>query len=157
MHNEKYSYRDFLQHDLRETNALDWTGEVVGSCFQQDRPRTPVFPDDATCTFVRCNLNNCEIPKGCKVDKSCCHHQHEEQNDGEQWILDKQNRPAKPLGEKQFDRLKLSKNSNDIPDQKQAESATVKAERHQRNRKEILELRRRADELDAVTPIVRIV
>jgi len=28
MHNDKYSYKDFLQRDLRGTNALDWSDVI---------------------------------------------------------------------------------------------------------------------------------
>ncbi|GAF67613.1 unnamed protein product, partial [marine sediment metagenome] len=38
VHNDKYSYKDFLQRDLRGKPALDFSGEIVGSCFQQDHP-----------------------------------------------------------------------------------------------------------------------
>lgn len=146
MHNEKHSYRDYTQRDLRGENALDWSGEVVGTCFQQDHPRTPVFPPDATCTFIRCNLNNCQIPDGCKVVDGC-NHQHTEQNDGEQWIIDKQNRPTAPLNVKAFRRYALSEDPKDIPNAPR-KPVTERAAVARYKRRRILELRQQADALE---------
>lgn len=111
----KYSYGDFMQRQFIGEPAKDFGGEVIGSCFQQNAPNTKVFPADTRATFVRCNLNNCEIPPGCTVGEGCVNHQHAEQNDREQWVLDAAGKPVKPLHEKEFDRLGVSKDPATIP------------------------------------------
>ena len=111
----KYDYGDFLQQQFTEEPAKDFDGEVVGSCFQQDAPDTKVFPADAKAVFIRCNINNCAIPKGCTVGEGCVNHQHREQNDLEQWVLDKDGKPTAPLHEKAFDKFAISKDPKDIP------------------------------------------
>jgi hypothetical protein len=113
--NEEYSYKDFLQKQLTDKPAEDFTGEIVGSCFAQDVPNTQVFPEIATCTFVRCCLNNCEIPDGCTVGEGSVNHQHWKQNDGEQWVLNEQGKPVSPVNHKQYLRYGLSEDPKDLP------------------------------------------
>ena len=133
----KYDYGDYLQQQFTEEPAKDFDGEIVGSCFQQAEPDTDVFPADAKATFVRCNLNNCTIPKGCTVGESSINHQHREQNDLEQWVLDKDGKPTTPLHEKAFDKFGLSKDPKDIPVEKVPKSPVRKADEKDSAEKEI--------------------
>lgn len=148
--NAKYSYGDFLHQTLSDRPSDEFAGEIVGSCFQQKEPNTTVFPTDAKAKFVRCNLNNCRMPPGCTVGDGSCNHQHDEQNDGEQWILDRAGRPTEPLGKKQFERLGLSTSPKDIPGSKLAKPVTQTADEREAAQEEIVELRRRIAELEAV-------
>ena len=113
--NEKYSYGDFALEPLFRMPAAEFDGEIIGSCFQQDELDTFVFPDDARATFLRCNLNNCEIPVGCTVGTGSVNYQHAKQNDNEQWVLDEDGKPTTPLNLKVFERYGLSQDPKNIP------------------------------------------
>jgi len=100
MQNAQFSGKDFTDADLRSTPAADFAGEIVGSCFyQQKGPGTPVFPDDAEAVFVRCNLDNVLIPPGCVVGEGCTAKRIKVDEYGVDWIVDADNLPIEPLSE----------------------------------------------------------
>lgn len=123
---EEYSYKDFSNQSLLKAGQL--TGEIVGSCFQQDAPNTAVFPPDARVRFERCNLLNCTIPAGCTIAPSSPNLQFAAQNDGADWVLDCEGKPQRPLDEEAFDLHGLSKDPKDIPDTPLAVSVLTRAE-----------------------------
>jgi len=150
-----YSHQDYTGQTIR----VPPSGEVIGSCFQQAEPDTEVFPPGTVATFIKCNLNNCRIPAGCKVVGGC-NHQHREQNDGEEWILDQDGKPVKPLHHEQFGRLGLSIDPHDIPSRKLEKSVTETAEGKKQAAEEKMGLQKRIVELDRIIipapiPIVR--
>lgn len=127
--NEKYSYKDFLQKSLTETDPKEWDGtEVIGSCFAQETPNTTVFPAITGVKFIKCNLDNCVIPKDCTVEGGT-NKLIQVQNDGEDWILDTSLNPVEPVDKARFLRFKLSVLPADIPATKPSLSVTQTAEK----------------------------
>ncbi len=145
--NDQYSYGDFTQQDL--STADGFTGEIVGSCFQQDEPDTAVFHVDATVTFIRCNLINCRIPAGCTVGEGSCNDSVVEQNDGEDWIVDGQGKPLRPLDGTRFQRFSLSEDPRNIPAEKVDVPVVMQAEDKADAAIEVATLRTRIVQLEA--------
>lgn len=76
MINEKYSYKDLSGIDYTNFPESDFSGEIVGSYFYQENltglpNRIKIFPTDIVTNFVRCNLDNIEIPVGANL-YDCC-------------------------------------------------------------------------------------
>jgi len=144
--NDEYSKKDFTNQDLTKESADDFNNsEIVGSCFFQHTVRTDVFPSAMTgVTFEKCNLDNCVIPAGNTVDKSCAHNQFIVQNDGCKWIVDASDDPTEPLNEKIFDHYSLSKDPADIPALSVGNKSVLITERE----KELLQATK--DEINAI-------
>jgi hypothetical protein len=115
MKNEKYSHKDFTDQIFTHTDLSEWNNtEIIGSCFYNQIPLTKVFPSEIkNVKFIGCNLNNIIIPDGCTVEGGC-HILIQVQNDGEDWILDKDLNPIEPLNKTQFEKLGLSIDPKDI-------------------------------------------
>jgi hypothetical protein len=118
--NEQYSFKDLHNKTFTSNPAEDFSGDIIGSCFEQENPNTDVFPADATGNLLRCNLNNCAIPPGMTVmsahgiDSINIH--HKEMNDGERWIVDSGTlQPIEPLQKQDFINYGLSIDPADIP------------------------------------------
>lgn len=123
--NEKYSYKDFLTQTLTDTDPKEWDDtEVVGSCFAKEKPNTKVFPDGIkNVTFKKCNLDNVVVPEGCTIEGGT-HKLIEVQNDGEDWILDKDLNPVEPVNKALYTKLGLSTSPAAISAEKQTVSVT---------------------------------
>ena len=121
--NDKYSWKDFTGKTL--TDAKDLKDIVIfGSCFSQEIPDTKVFPDDMqNVTFIGCNLDDVYIPVGNTVIGGT-QKRFKVQNDLEDWILDKDNKPIKPIDKEKFTGLGLSIDPKDIPIEKLSKSIT---------------------------------
>jgi hypothetical protein len=129
--NEKYSYKDFTGQYLTDRPASEFNNsEIIGSCFHiGNEPFSDVFPPDMTgVTFTKCSLSNCNIPVGNTVGAGCQHRQINIQNDGEQWLLDKDEKPTEPLDKKRFQDLGLSIDPKDIPVTKLDTNITLQKE-----------------------------
>jgi hypothetical protein len=96
MRNPSYSHRDFTGQVLTDRPAKEFEGEIVGSCFSQEAPGTEVFPKDAACTFVDCNLDNVALPPGCTVVRGCAR-RFRTQTDGHDWEVAADGAPVRPL------------------------------------------------------------
>ncbi len=97
--NEAYSHKDFTGKLLVSILAEDLAGQIVGSCFSQERPGTQVFPVSLPGTeFVGCNLDNVSIPAGCLVT-DCSTRRFAVQPDGTDWEVDADGVPIRPLGQ----------------------------------------------------------
>jgi len=119
---ENYSNQDYTGKDLRSEHVA---GIIEGSCFSQEKPDTHIFPEDMTgATFVNCNLDNVYMPKG-NVLKDCSTRRFMAQNDGEDWLIDKDGFPTEPVNKKQFETLAISVDPVDIPEEKQKFPATI--------------------------------
>ena len=112
--NTKYSHKAFPYHGLsfKDRPAKEFEGEIIGSCFYQEalenNPPFDIFPDGIKATFIRCNLDNILIPAGCKVEGGT-NKMIKIQNDTNDWELDKDLNPVKPLDKK------LNLKPEDIP------------------------------------------
>jgi hypothetical protein len=122
-------HSDFTNRELWQFGADALTGTVVGSCFAQDRPDTVVFHPDTVCAFLNCNLDNCQIPAGCTVGEGCSTRRIGVQNDGEDWLLDADNKPTAPVNLEAYVSLGLSIEPAAIPSQPLLESIVMSAMR----------------------------
>lgn len=116
--NKEYSFGSFKYASFTGKKSADFDNTIIkGSCFEQKKPMTPVFPAGLkNVTFEGCNLNNCLIPPGAKL-VNCCNHQWKIQNDGEQWVIDSTSgKPVEPMRKAEFEKLKLSTDPKDIPE-----------------------------------------
>lgn len=117
MLNEKYSFKDFLDKKFTHLFTSEFNNsEIRGSCFyQQVVPNTQVFPTGITgVIFVECNLDNVLVPVGNTI-KGGCHRRIMIQNDLEDWIIDDSLKPTEPINKIFFERLGLSVDPKDIP------------------------------------------
>lgn len=121
--NEKYSNKGFPCHGLsfkgvpvEEFNNL----EIRRSCFYQEwiddgDTMKDIFPDDMIgVTFVKCNLDNVFVPSG-NIIIGGTNKRIRVQNDLEDWVVDKNDKPVEPLHVKRFDRAGISVDPKDIP------------------------------------------
>ncbi len=134
--NDKYSFKDYTNQSLLD--AVDISGAVIiGSCFSQsvglkDKVPILVFPKDMRLVlFVECNLDNVEMPPGNMVADSCSMNLIQPQNDGLDWLLDKNKKPKELRGRRRL----YSRGHNINPDR-----ITKKVP----SEKEFFDLRRRA-------------
>ena len=128
--NTKYSFHVFMRQSFVDVDPSEFNNtEIVGSCFYQESlwdgdslsasPKDPlvdVFPPSMTgVTFVRCNLDNCNIPAGNVVGERCSHRKLRVQNDNEDWVLDGSSKPLEPVDKKRFEEDGKSIDPKDIP------------------------------------------
>jgi len=121
--NDKYSWKDFTGRTL--TDAKDLKDMVIfGSCFSQEIPDTKVFPDDMKdVTFIGGNLDNVYIPEG-NIVIGGTQKRFQVQNDLEDWIIDKDNKPIEPIAKDKFIELGISIAPKDISKEKLSKSIT---------------------------------
>jgi len=112
---ERYSFKDFTGRNLKKEDIPN-NVVIYGSCFSQEIVDRNIFRDDMTgVTFIKCNLDNCFIPVG-NVVVDCWQRKFSCQNDGNDWILDKDSKPLKPVNHKIFTKLSLPMpDPKDIP------------------------------------------
>jgi hypothetical protein len=111
-----HSQKDYTGWDWNQRDRLDGL-TIEGSCFSQETPNSHIFPADMTgVTFISCNLDNVFIPDGNTVIQ-CSQKSFEIQNDLEDWIVDENDEPIEPVNKKQFERLGLSTDPADLPDE----------------------------------------
>lgn len=109
MINEKYSNKDFTKKILTDTDPKEWNDtEIVNSCFAQEIPLTNVFPEGIEgVIFIRCNLDNCVIPKNCTVEGGT-NKLIQVQKDGIDWIVDNNLNPIEPINKGEFIKVGIS-------------------------------------------------
>lgn len=114
--NIKYSYKSFKRKSLLPINVIEFNNsEIVGSSFYQEEPYTDVFPNNINGTrFIRCNLDNCNIPSGAIVEGGSNRH-IKKQNDQEYWTVGKDLKPIQPMNVSNFVKCGLSYAVVDIP------------------------------------------
>lgn len=132
--NEKYSFKSFTHQTFTKVVASEFNdSEIVGSSFYQESawdsdslsvtpkdPMADVFPPLMTgVTFIRCNLDNCNIPAGNTVGERCSARKLRVQNDLEDWILDVDHKPIEPIDKNRFEEKGVSILPKDIPATKQ--------------------------------------
>lgn len=104
---ETHSHRDYTVVDLRNTKPEDWSGQtIVGTQFGREKPKghpkgkpVKVSPEAAhSIVFVRCCLDNAEVPPGSSLVESTTRN-FEVQSDGRDWIVDRDGKPLVLLEE----------------------------------------------------------
>ena len=127
--NKKYSYKDFTGLDFSKVDVKEFDDEIIGTCFSQSSPMTKIFPPGMTgVSFVKCNLDNVDVPAG-NTQKDCCNRQWKEQNDLIPWIVSAITlQPIEPLHKEWYERLGLSTNPADIPTEKMDKDIISKTE-----------------------------
>lgn len=123
MINEKYSYKSFKRKTFRNIDASEFSNsEIIGACFYQEIPYSRIFPDGIVdCVFTKCNLDNCNIPEGCTVNKGT-NKQIKLQKDGEYWIVDEGLNPVEPRDKDKYISFGISINPIDLPLEQLSES-----------------------------------
>ena len=113
---DKYSGKGYPYHRLSFKHETDMKDiNIYGSVFYQEclegeEVVKDIFPDDATITFYNCNLDNILIPSGCQVIGGS-NKKLKIQNDWEDWILDNDLKPIKPMNKE----LRLEKGISVLP------------------------------------------
>lgn len=96
-----YSRRDFTGRNLTERTDMNGL-TIAGSCFSQEIPDSIVFPPGMTgVTFINCNLDNCVIPPGNKVQGGS-RRRFKVQNDLNDWEIDENDIPTNVMGSEFF-------------------------------------------------------
>ena len=109
--NETHSFRDYTHGTaeglpvafggtpLAKLPPEEFSGTTIrGSCLSCEVPDTPVFPAGTKAlTFDSCNLDNVLLPPGSVVLDNCSARRFLVQPDGEDWLVDADNRPLRPL------------------------------------------------------------
>lgn len=113
MTNEKYSYKSFKRQKFIHLDPKEFDGEIIGSGFYQDEPYSNVFPVGITTKFIKCNLDNCNIPETATVEGGTNKH-FKTMNDQEYWIVDKDLKPIEPRDKDRFIKCGLSVLPKDI-------------------------------------------
>ena len=119
-YDEKLSFKDFTGRTFKE---VDFSKKVIyGSVFSNETPDTHVFPDDTNgTTFIDCMLDNVFIPDGNAVIGGS-QKRFKVQNDGNDWLIDEDGNPTKPIGHEIFTKFNLPvPDPADIPAQKVSE------------------------------------
>jgi hypothetical protein len=119
-----------IRWDVTRLPASRWTGQIINVNISQSGPNTVIMPENAVCELYRVNANGCYLPSGATMytcdGVDSCNHQHVEQNDREQWKVDKDTlEPIEPLDTKAFDRWGVSKDPLDIPAIRQSEPILI--------------------------------
>jgi hypothetical protein len=125
MKNLKYSHGDFTGQDLKNEPPEDFVGDIVGSCFYQekltgdDNAYIKIFPLGMTgANFIRCNLTNVSIPNG-NTYTDCVKYRSKQQNDLSQWVVDADGVPSTCVTASTHEKYGTSTDPNDIPLTKQ--------------------------------------
>ncbi len=108
------SQKDFTGKDLKD---MDLNGRVIyASCFSQEIPDSEIFPQDMVgVTFLNCNLDNCVIPEGNLV-LGGSNRRFEAQTDGNDWEIDENFEPTRPLDWERYEKFGLPMPSpDDLP------------------------------------------
>lgn len=125
--NEKYSYKGFPYHNLsfkdRPTEEFNDT-IIVGSCFYQEWVEgdkdvaKDIFPDGMKgVIFRQCNLDNVYVPPGNKIEGGT-NKLIKIQNDRDDWILDDNLKPIKPMNKEERLKFGISIDPKKIPKRK---------------------------------------
>lgn len=125
-YDDSYSFQRFNGQSLvdREMDGLT----IYDSSFASPEPDTDVFPPKMTgATFVDCDLSNVTIPPGNKVIGGT-QKRYKAQNDGEDWLVDKNNAPVKPIDEERFIKFGVSTDPKDIPAEMKEVPITIEKE-----------------------------
>ena len=103
--NDVFSGKDFTGRANQHFDGI--SGIIYASCFSQDNPDSHCFPDTMVgITFIKCNLDNVFIPIGNTVI-DCSQKRYKVQNDRNDWLIDENNNPVKPMNHKLFTKLGL--------------------------------------------------
>ena len=102
---------------------------IQGSCFACQEPNTKMFMDGVKdIEFDGCNCDNTILPPGSTLINGSTNRQIKTQNDGEDWVLDKDLKPVEPLHRARFERYGLSCDPKSIPEKKVDVPVTVAAQ-----------------------------
>lgn len=118
--------RRYKKRNLRSVPVAEFNdSEIVGTSFFQNEPFTRCLPMGATgVVFIDCNLDNVVILHGYTVGSGCTNRHFLEQNDREDWVVNKDMEPIEPLHTEEFIDLGLSVDPKDIPTEKMERSIT---------------------------------
>lgn len=121
---KELSNRDMTGWDLSRYDLRDKV--IYNSTLANETLNARILPPDHNATFIACNLDNVFVPSTYLLI-DCSIRRFKIQNDGEDWLLDAQDKPMIPVNDKLYDRYALSKDPRDIPPQPLREAITVTA------------------------------
>ncbi len=117
-YDEEFSFKFFSNYSFA-LNEIDLSGKTIySSVFSTEiLDFEPFHKDMKDVTFVNCSLDNVVIPNGNTViyNNGFYQKRFKVQNDGEDWVIDKDNKPIEPMNKKLFLRLGFSIDPKDIP------------------------------------------
>lgn len=133
--NEKYSFKDFMNQSFKTVDPSEFNNTCIkGSNFYQEADIDAtlekdiiksIFPVGMTgVEFVRCNLNNVDLPINNTTDSTSVRETIKVQNDLEDWKLDASLKPLEPVFKERYEKLGLSTKPEDIPPTKQEKPIT---------------------------------
>ncbi len=116
---DELSFKNFTHWEFMSRPQYNFNGKVIySSCFCHEIPDSIIFGSLVGATFIKCDLRNVIVPVGntlidCKTDR------FQVQNDLNDWIIDRTNKPVDIIDYALFGKLGLSKpRPQDIPNQK---------------------------------------
>lgn len=126
-YDEKLSFRDFTNWEFKSRPEYDFNNKVIySSCFMQETPDSDIFGNIIRgAVFINCNLDNVIIPEGNTIimEGGGSQKRFKNQNDGNDWEIDEENKPTRPVSYKIFIKRGLAvPQPNELPLQKTAEA-----------------------------------
>ena len=122
---DKLSLQNFSNMNFTESRVKFSGKAIYGTLFYNETPDSSIFPPGTTgMTLVNCNVDNLILPLDTVVifNNGLQRKRFKVQNDGNDWIIDDNNLPVKPLGHKLFMKLGLPvPDPTDIPLKKSPE------------------------------------
>jgi hypothetical protein len=123
---EALSFKDFSNQPVTH---LDFNGKVIYSTvFYHETPDYAPFPKDMKgTTFIKCNLDNVIVPEGNMII-DCTQRRFKAQNDLNDWLIDENDNPVKPVDFKIYEKhgLEMPKPEN-IPSEKASKPIDLRA------------------------------
>ena len=125
--NDELSNKDFTKRILLEKSIPE--GAVIfGSCFSHETLDTVVFPDVQDLTLINCNLDNVYL-NPLWIIIGCSARRYKVQNDREDWIVDKDDKPKEPIRKEKYIEFGLSIDPKDLPIEPLKENIIEKKQR----------------------------
>lgn len=119
---DELSLKSFSNQNFSEAEDIFSGKNIYGSVFYNEVPDSKIFPKGMKgVTFVNCNMDNLIIPEGNEViyTNGLSQKRFENQNDGNDWLIDENNEPVKPVNHKIFTKLGLPMpDPIDIPEER---------------------------------------
>lgn len=116
-YDDEWSFKNFVNQDLHHLTQIHDV-IIYSSQFYWEKPDSNPFPSWAkNLTFIKCNLDNIIIPNDSVVIQ-CSQKRFESQNDLNDWEIDSDDNPVRPVIYQVFEKLGLDiPHPDDIPEE----------------------------------------
>lgn len=130
---DELSFKVFTNFNFSDSHH-DFSGKTIcGSSFTQELPDSEIFKKDTEkLRLVYCHVENVVIPEGTELINPdcggvpCWTESFKVQNDLEDWKIDERGGPLEPVRKDEFQKLGISTDPADIPEEKLEEPITQK-------------------------------